>query len=84
MSDPAKYRTKEEVAAYKAQDPIEQVRQRILELGHATEEELKIIEGKVKAQVKECVDFAEQSPWPDPSEIYNDVYAEEGYPFIKE
>lgn len=84
MSDPAKYRTKEEVASYKAQDPIEQVRQSILELGHATEQELKEIEGKVKALVKECVDFAEQSPWPEPSEIYNDVYTQEDYPFIKE
>lgn len=84
MSDPAKYRTKEEVAEYKSQDPIEQVKARILELGHATEEELKEIEKKVKAQVKEAVDFAEESPYPDPSEIYTDVYVDKDYPFIKE
>lgn len=84
MSDPAKYRTKEEVAEYKSQDPIEQVRAKILEYKYATPEELKAIETKVKATVKECVDFAEKSPWPDPSEIYTDIYVEEDYPFVKE
>ena len=84
MSDPAKYRTKEEVAEYKSQDPIEQVRSKILEYKYATPEELKAIENKVKEVVKECVTFAEESPWPDASEIYTDVYVEENYPFVKD
>ncbi|MCU0449616.1 MAG: pyruvate dehydrogenase (acetyl-transferring) E1 component subunit alpha [Bernardetiaceae bacterium] len=84
MSDPQKYRTKEEVESYKAQDPIEQVRQAILAKGLATEDDLAAIDAKIKAQVEESVKFAEESPWPDPSEIYRDVYVESDYPFIKE
>jgi pyruvate dehydrogenase E1 component alpha subunit len=84
MSDPAKYRTKEELSEYKAQDPIEQVRSTILEKKYATEEELKAIEKKTKDLVKECVNFAEKSPWPEPTEIYTDVYVQEDYPFIKD
>lgn len=82
MSDPAKYRTKEEVEEKKQQDPIEQVKASILKKKIATEEELKAIDVKVKAQVKQSVDFAENSPWPDPSEAYKDVYMDEDYPYI--
>ncbi len=82
MSDPAKYRTKEEVEEYKNQDPIEQVRAVILKKKLATVEELKEIDNKIKAQVKEAVDFAEQSPFPDPSEAYKDVYVDDSYPYI--
>jgi pyruvate dehydrogenase E1 component alpha subunit len=84
MSDPGKYRTREEVATYKDQDPIQRVKARILEGGIATDEELKEIEAKIKQQVAESVEFAENSPWPDPSEIYRDVYVEADYPYIKE
>jgi len=84
MSDPAKYRTKEEVGEYKALDPIEQVRSKVLSLGHATEEELKAIEKSIKATVEATVIFAKESPYPDPSEIYNDVFVEEGFPFVQE
>lgn len=84
MSDPQKYRTKEELASYKAQDPIEQVRSTILEQGHATEDDLKEIEKKIKAQVQEAVDFAEESSFPEASEIFNDVYVDKEYPFIME
>ncbi len=82
MSDPAKYRTKEELAEYKSKDPIEQVRQTILERGFATEEDLTKISDKVKEQVAECVQFAEESEFPDPSEAFKDVYADEDYPYI--
>lgn len=82
MSDPAKYRTKEEVEEYKNQDPIEQVRATILKKKIATEAELKEIDVKIKSQVKEAVDFAEQSPFPDPSEAYKDVYVDDSYPYI--
>ncbi len=84
MSDPAKYRTKEEVAEYKGRDPIEQVRRTILEQKFATEKELDAIDKKIKEQVAECVKFAEESKFPDPEEAFRDVYAEKDYPYIKE
>lgn len=82
MSDPAKYRTKEELEEYKSKDPIEQVRGSILEYKHATEEELNEIDKKIKDRVKEAVEFSEKSDWPSVDEVYKDVYAQEDYPFI--
>ena len=84
MSDPAKYRTKEELAEYKSKDPIEQVRQTILEKKYATEEDLEKISDKIKEQVAESVKFAEESAYPDPSEAFKDVYAQEDYPFVED
>ncbi|NJL14475.1 MAG: pyruvate dehydrogenase (acetyl-transferring) E1 component subunit alpha [Microscillaceae bacterium] len=82
MSDPAKYRTKEELEHYKSLDSIEQVRRTILEMGLLSEEELKAIEEKIKAQVEEAVEFAETSPYPEGSEAFEDVYVQTDYPFI--
>jgi pyruvate dehydrogenase E1 component alpha subunit len=82
ISDPAKYRTKEEVEEYKAQDPIVQCMHSILEHKMATEEELKEIEEKVKQQVEDCIKFADESPFPSPEEALKDVYVQEDYPFI--
>lgn len=84
MSDPAKYRTKEEVAEYKSQDPLEQVKRTILSKKFATEKQLEDIDQKIKTQVNEAVDFAEESPFPDASEAFKDVYVQTDYPFIKE
>lgn len=84
MSDPQKYRTKEEVEKYKAQDPIEKVLKVIKENKYATAKQLENIQEKVKDLVVESVKFAEESPLPQAHELYEDVYAEEGYPFIKE
>jgi pyruvate dehydrogenase E1 component alpha subunit len=84
MSDPAKYRTKEEVAEYKSQDPIEQVKKTILTKKMATDKQLAEIDQKIKQQVAESVEFAEQSPFPEPTEAYKDVYVQTDYPFIKE
>ncbi|HXA01232.1 MAG TPA: thiamine pyrophosphate-dependent enzyme, partial [Cytophagaceae bacterium] len=84
MSDPAKYRTKEELEEYKAKDPIEQVRDTILTNKMATEKDLETIDQKIKAEVEASVKFAEESPYPDPSEAFKDVYAEPDYPFIIE
>jgi pyruvate dehydrogenase E1 component alpha subunit len=81
MSDPAKYRTKEEVEQYKLRDPIEQVKKRILENGIATEKDLEKIEIKVKEQVNESVQFAEESDWPDIEEAMTDIYVQKDYPF---
>ncbi len=82
MSDPAKYRTKDEVEEYKKKDPIEQVREAIFENKFATEKDLEAIEDKVKEIVAECVTFAEESSFPDPSEAFKDVYVQEDYPYI--
>lgn len=82
MSDPAKYRTKEEVQEYKDRDPIELLRETILKKKYATEEELKEIDANIKARVAESVKFAEESAYPDPSEAYKDVYMQEDYPYI--
>jgi pyruvate dehydrogenase E1 component alpha subunit len=84
MSDPQKYRSKEEVEAYKERDPIEQVKKTILDNNILTQAELDEIDAKIKVQVQESVDFAENSPFPDASEAYKDVYVQEDYPFIKE
>ncbi len=84
MSDPAKYRTKEEVEGYKQRDPIEQVKASILKYKFADESYFKDIEAKTKQLVLEAVKFAEESKFPDPGEIYNDVYEQKDYPFIKD
>jgi pyruvate dehydrogenase E1 component alpha subunit len=84
MSDPAKYRTKEEVEAYKAQDPIQKVLATIEANGWANQEELEAINLRVKEVVEDSVKFAEESPYPEPSELYTDVYAEPNYPYIKD
>lgn len=84
MSDPAKYRTKEEVEAYKQKDPIEQVLATIRKNKYATEQEIEAIEERVKQQVEESVKFAEESPFPAPEDLYKDVYVQSDYPFIRE
>ncbi len=82
MSDPAKYRTKEEVASYKDNDPITFVKETLLKKKYANEDDLKAIMDKVKAEVQGSIDFAEQSPLPDDSELYNDIYVQTDYPYI--
>lgn len=84
MSDPAKYRTKEELAEYKSLDPIENVLEIIKKHKYATESDLSKIQEKVKNQVEEAIKFADESEFPDASELYNDVYLQEDYPFIKD
>ncbi len=82
MSDPAKYRTKEELEDYKGRDSIESVKATILKNGWATEEELDEIDNKIKDLVAESVKFAEESPYPEASELYTDIYTEKDYPYI--
>ncbi len=84
MSDPAKYRTKEELEEYKSMDPISQVKDTILKGKIATEDELMDIDKKIKEIVTEAVKFAEESPYPTKDEIYTDIYEEEGYAFTKD
>ncbi|WP_439506547.1 pyruvate dehydrogenase (acetyl-transferring) E1 component subunit alpha [Sediminibacterium sp.] len=82
VSDPQKYRSKEEVEEYKDQDPITKVASTILENGFATQAEIDIINARINAIVDESVKFAEESPWPDDSEVLKDVYIDQNYPFI--
>lgn len=84
MSDPQKYRSKEEVEKYKAIDPITQVLSVINKNKYASQKELDAIEENVKNKVKECVKFAEDSPLPEIEELHKDVYTQEDYPFIVE
>src|SRR3954447_6755585 len=75
MSDPAKYRSKEEVQKMREEhDPIEQVRARLLKSNQASEDELKQIDGKIRAVVAEAAEFATHDPEPDPSELWTDIY----------
>jgi pyruvate dehydrogenase E1 component alpha subunit len=76
MSDPAKYRTREEVEKMRTEhDPIEQVRLRAVQKKWTTEDELKKIDAKVREIVNEAAEFATNDPEPDPSELYTDIYA---------
>ncbi|CAO3406589.1 pyruvate dehydrogenase (acetyl-transferring) E1 component subunit alpha [Azospirillum largimobile] len=77
MSDPAKYRTKEEVEKMRSEsDPIDQLKAKLLAGGHADEDKLKEIDREVKAIVTESAEFAQQSPEPDPSELWTDILVE--------
>ena len=82
VSDPQKYRSKDEVEEYKDQDPIIKVKKTILENNFATEAALQAIDEKINGIVEASVKFAEESPWPDDSEVLKDVYIDQNYPFI--
>jgi pyruvate dehydrogenase E1 component alpha subunit len=74
MSDPAKYRTREEVDKMRNEhDPIEQVRGRLLARGQASEEELKKIDADIRLVINDAAEFAQSNPEPDPAELYTDV-----------
>ncbi|MCD1632191.1 pyruvate dehydrogenase (acetyl-transferring) E1 component subunit alpha [Martelella mediterranea] len=74
MSDPAKYRSKDEVQKMRAEhDPIEQVRKRLLDKKWATEDELKAIDKDVRSVISDAADFAQTDPEPDASELYTDI-----------
>ena len=76
MSDPAKYRTREEVQKMRDErDPIDHVRELLLTGGHATEDDLKAIDREIKATVNASADFARESPEPDVAELWTDIYA---------
>ncbi len=77
MSDPAKYRTRDEVQKMREErDPIEQVRSLLLTGKHATEDDLKAIDKEIKATVNEAAEFAKESPIPHLDELWTDIYAE--------
>lgn len=82
MSDPQKYRSKDEVEGYKQRDPVEVIKKALLDKKFATEKHIETIDQKIAAQVEESVKFAEDSPFPDPSEAFTEVYQEPDYPLI--
>jgi pyruvate dehydrogenase E1 component alpha subunit len=83
MSDAQHYRTKDEVEEYRKIDPITQVKEIILSKKFATQKQLDEVDASVKERVKECEKFAESSPYPDKSLMYDAVYEQKEYPFIK-
>ncbi|MEI6945823.1 pyruvate dehydrogenase (acetyl-transferring) E1 component subunit alpha [Paraflavisolibacter sp. H34] len=82
VSDPQKYRTKEELEQYKAKDPIAILLETIKAEKLATDEEIAAINKRVEEQVAESVKFAEESPFPSDDEVLKDVYIDQNYPFI--
>jgi pyruvate dehydrogenase E1 component alpha subunit len=82
MSDPAKYRTKEEVEEYKEKDPLTIVLKTLQDNKWINDAELEAINERVKTKVEDSVNFAEESPWPSDDELYKDVYIQQDYPFI--
>ena len=78
MSDPAKYRTREEVQKMRSErDPIEQVREMLLTGKHASEDDLKAIDKEIKDIVNKSADFSKESPEPALDELWTDIYADE-------
>ena len=74
MSDPGKYRSVAEHEMWKSRDPLPNYARHLLEEGIATRESLDAIEARCRARVEEAVAFAEESPWPEDSEVYSDIY----------
>jgi pyruvate dehydrogenase E1 component alpha subunit len=84
MSDPQKYRTKEEVAKYQDIDPLTTTLNAILKNKYADQKWADEIEDKITQIVQESVDFSENSPWPEDDELYKDIYVQADYPFMKD
>lgn len=82
VSDPAKYRTKDEVKEYKDQDPVKMTEAKILKDKIASADEIAEIKAAIKAEIDEAVKFAEESPLPDGDDLYDDNYIQKDYPFL--
>jgi len=82
VSDPGKYRTKEELNSYKDRDPVKDTEKKILDNKIASKKEVDAIKDAIKKEIDEAIAFAENSPLPDPSELYTDNYLQEDYPFL--
>ncbi len=83
VSDPANYRSRDELKDYQDKDPVKTLEKRILDEKIASEDEIKEIKDAIKEEIKEAVKFAEESDFPPASELYTDNYLQEDYPFIK-
>ena len=84
VSDPQKYRTKEEVEEYKKQDPINITKNNILKKKFATQKQIDEINKRVENEIQEALKFADESPYPEADAIFEDVYYQKDYPYIKE
>jgi pyruvate dehydrogenase E1 component alpha subunit len=82
VSDPQKYRSKEEVDEYREQDPLLKIAASILANKYGSKEDLAAIDKRINDIVEESVRFAEESPWPSDDELLKDVYIDQNYPFI--
>jgi pyruvate dehydrogenase E1 component alpha subunit len=82
VSDPAKYRPKEEVEEYKLKDPVKVTEAKILKEKYATVEEINSIKKEIKLSIDQALAFANDSNYPDPAELYTDNYMQTDYPFI--
>lgn len=84
VSDPAKYRPKEEVDEYKLKDPVKVTEARILKEKYATAEEINNLKKEIKLSIDKALAFASESNYPDPAELFTDNYMQTDYPFIKD
>lgn len=82
VSDPAKYRTKDELKSYQDRDPIKVLEKLMLDKKHASADDIAAIKKAVKEEIDEAYTFADNSPLPDPSELYTDNYVQEDYPYL--
>ena len=82
VSDPAKYRTKDELNSYKEKDPVVLAEERILKEKIASKKEVDEIKKSIVEEINAAYDFADESEYPDPSELYTENYSQEGYPFL--
>ncbi|MGK7369913.1 MAG: pyruvate dehydrogenase (acetyl-transferring) E1 component subunit alpha [Candidatus Halalkalibacterium sp. M3_1C_030] len=83
MSDPMKYRTKEELEEYEKLDPVERIKNYLLDNDLADQDKVDEIQDKVEDEVMEAIDFAEESEFPELDDLYKDVFVEDDYPFHK-
>ena len=83
VSDPGKYRTKEELNHYKDLDPVVMAEERILKEKIATQKEIDAIKEAIIEEVDNAYDFADNSNYPDPSELFQDNYLQEDFPFTE-
>ncbi len=84
VSDPAKYRSKDELNEYKGIDPIKMTEDKILSNNILSKEEIQEIKDRIKVEIEEAAAFAENSPYPDADSLYEDNYLQTDYPFIKD
>jgi pyruvate dehydrogenase E1 component alpha subunit len=84
VSDPQKYRTKEEVESYLQIDPVKTTEARILDGKIASAEEIQAIKDAIEVEIAAAVEFAENSPFPEAHELFDDNYAEPNYPYMKD
>ncbi len=84
VSDPAKYRTKEELESYKAQDPVIITEETIIKNKIASQAEIDAIKEKIKTEIEEAAAFADASPQPDPQALYLHNYSQDDYPYIRD